>query len=277
MHDVIPPTPLTLTNPVERSETKRNVPSLHCFLFALLFALALAAAPTQRRGARVPGRRHRRAARRSRCRSCRAPAIASAPTRRCSCASTAAASSCRASSTAAQDAVDPRAEAPRFEIPFRAPHGERAHRRRAHLLHLQGGALPPRRHALRHELVAEPVHREDVARLLAVVLELLAQLDDEVVDGAVVARARRCPRSSRGSRRATPAARRARTGASAARPRRTSAASVLRARVSVCFLASTTASPIENVSSSTGAARPSRRKIALMRASSSATENGLVT
>src|SRR6185369_4115702 len=36
-----------------------------------------------------------------------------------------------------------------------------------------------------HELIAEAVDREDVARLAALGLDLLAQLDDEVVDGAV--------------------------------------------------------------------------------------------
>src|SRR5689334_18512563 len=42
----------------------------------------------------------------------------------------------------------------------------------------------PHEGLLRHELVAEAVDREDVPRALLVLLELAAQLDDEVVDGA---------------------------------------------------------------------------------------------
>src|SRR3990172_1976254 len=46
--------------------------------------------------------------------------------------------------------------------------------------HRQGGG-----ERLRHQLVAVTVHREDVPGLLVVVLELAAQLDDEVVHRAV--------------------------------------------------------------------------------------------
>src|SRR4051812_49193143 len=54
-----------------------------------------------------------------------------------------------------------------------------------------GGRRPGsgRTRALRDELVAEAVDREDVPRVLLVLFELAAQLHDEVVDGA---RGRRC-------------------------------------------------------------------------------------
>src|ERR1043166_2748294 len=45
-------------------------------------------------------------------------------------------------------------------------------------------SLPCINEPLRDQLVAEAVDREDVARALLVFLELAAQLDDEVVDGA---------------------------------------------------------------------------------------------
>src|SRR5690606_27870363 len=47
-------------------------------------------------------------------------------------------------------------------------------------------AAPPPHTSSTHELVAEAVDREDVPRLLGPRLHLLAQLHDEVVDGAVV-------------------------------------------------------------------------------------------
>ena len=83
------------------------------------------------------------------------------------------------------------------------------------VLALAFAALLALRRRRRHgtELVAEAVDREDVARVLLVLFELPAQLDDEVVDGAVGRRRPGRPRPSRAARRARPAPRRARAGA----------------------------------------------------------------